>query len=151
MLHGAIQSSNFRCPIREVPAIAPQAGFHSLFNRHSPFIFRLSSGQGLLRNPTKVLKLLGLIQAAAGHSPGGRSMSRLFEALRKSEEETGKHSFNSPEAFFDSIDNKQSLLVREEQLFIRPENRIVVYTDPHSPGGEQFRLLRSCLRELQSG
>lgn len=78
-------------------------------------------------------------------------MSRVFDALRRSEEEAGKHSFDSAEGFFSSIEKKQKLLpVATERIHIRPENRIVVHTDPQGPGGERFRFLRAYLRDLQS-
>lgn len=79
-------------------------------------------------------------------------MSRVFDALRKSEEEAGKHSFDSAETFFISIEEKQGLLpVATEYIHVRPENRIVAHTHPQSAGGERFRFLRAYLRDLQAG
>jgi len=78
-------------------------------------------------------------------------MSRVFDALRKSEEEIGKHPFDSPETFFDSIEKKRELLSAiKVRIHVQPEHRIVVYLEPHSPASERFRLLRTYLRDLQS-
>lgn len=78
-------------------------------------------------------------------------MSRLFEALRKSEEQFGKQTFDSPETFLNNIAKKEAVLSEvKEQIAVCPEHRIVVYTEPHSPASERFRLLRTHLRELQS-
>lgn len=79
-------------------------------------------------------------------------MSRVFDALRKSETEAGRRVSSSPESFFASLASTDELLrVAVERADIRPESRIVAYSAPHSPCGERFRLLKSYLSELQAG
>lgn len=79
-------------------------------------------------------------------------MSRVFDALRKSETEAGRRVSSSPDSFFAGLENTQELLqVAVERADIRPESRIVTHLAPHSPAGERFRLLKSHLKELQSG
>lgn len=79
-------------------------------------------------------------------------MSRVFDALRKSETEAGRSVPSSPDSFFATLANAHELVrVAVERADIRPESRIVAHLDPHSPAGERFRLLKSELKELQAG
>jgi succinoglycan biosynthesis transport protein ExoP len=79
-------------------------------------------------------------------------MSRVFDALRKSETLSGKSVSLSPDSFFAGLANVRGKLeVATDQIEVFPEDRIVVYSAPDSPGGERFRLLRSQLKELRAG
>jgi|SRR5580658_1345588 capsular exopolysaccharide synthesis family protein len=40
--------------------------------------------------------------------------------------------------------------IPREEVQVHPSSRIVVHTDPRSPGADRFRFLRMCLRELWS-
>jgi capsular exopolysaccharide synthesis family protein len=78
-------------------------------------------------------------------------MSRVFDALRKSETQAGNRFLPSPNSFLASFANAhEPLEVPTERVEILPESRIVVHSDPHSPGGERFRVLKSYLKELQA-
>jgi capsular exopolysaccharide synthesis family protein len=78
-------------------------------------------------------------------------MSRVFDALRKSETHAGNRFLSSPNSFLASFANThEPLEVPTERVEIFPESRVVVHSDPHSPGGERFRMLKSYLKELQA-
>jgi capsular exopolysaccharide synthesis family protein len=79
-------------------------------------------------------------------------MSRVFDALRKSETEAGRRVSSSPNSFFASLASAdEPFQVATERVEIRPESRIVAHSAPHSLGGERFRMLKSYLKELQAG
>jgi len=79
-------------------------------------------------------------------------MSRVFDALRKSQKSAGTPPYLSPDAFLDTLEKTRDLKeVPIERVDIFPESRIVVSTDPHSLGAERFRRLRTRLRELRAG
>ena len=75
-------------------------------------------------------------------------MSRIFEALRKSEQEVEKHP-TSPQPLrkpLDEVPGLQSVAI--ERVQIPPEGRVIVHTDPRSLGADRFRLLCTRLTEL---
>jgi capsular exopolysaccharide synthesis family protein len=79
-------------------------------------------------------------------------MSRVYDAVRKSEQRTGKPSAASSDVFFNpTVESGTLLSTPAERVQVRPESRIVVYTDPRSPGAERFRLLRMALRQIDLG
>jgi len=75
-------------------------------------------------------------------------MSRIFEALRKSEQEAEKH-LTSPQPLrqpLDEVPAPQSVAI--ERVQIPPEGRVIVHSYPRSLGADRFRLLRTRLTEL---
>lgn len=78
-------------------------------------------------------------------------MSRIFEALRKSEEQLRDQSFVSPETLLKAMDKAHAPLdqIPIERARIRPESRVVVYSDPRGLATERFRLLRTRLMRWQ--
>jgi capsular exopolysaccharide synthesis family protein len=77
-------------------------------------------------------------------------MSRIFDALRKSEQEVDKHP-TSPQPVrqpLDEVPGPQSVAI--ERVQISPETRVIVHTRPGSLGADRFRLLRTRLTELIS-
>jgi polysaccharide biosynthesis transport protein len=75
-------------------------------------------------------------------------MSRIFEALRKSEQGVEKHP-TSLQALHKPLDEGPGLQsVAIERVQIPPEGRVVVHSDPRSLGADRFRLLRTRLSEL---
>jgi len=79
-------------------------------------------------------------------------MSRLYDALRRVEEE-GRESANNPPKTVvapakppDQFPAIPSLPAR-----LNSETRIVVSSDPRSPGSERFRLIRMALRSASGG
>ncbi len=78
-------------------------------------------------------------------------MSRVFDALRKSEAEAGNRILSSPNSFLASLAKAhEPLEIPTERIEILPESHVVVHSDPHSPGGERFRVLNSYLKDLQA-
>ena len=78
-------------------------------------------------------------------------MSRIFDALRKSEKQLPEDVPVSPDIFIETMEKTQGGLgqVRVERARPRPENHLVVHSDPHSLGAERFRLLRARLVQCQ--
>jgi Mrp family chromosome partitioning ATPase len=74
-------------------------------------------------------------------------MSRIFEALRKSQYEVEERvtSPESPRKLLDESPGLQSVAI--ERVQIPAEGRIVVHTEPRSLGADRFRLL--CARLLE--
>jgi capsular exopolysaccharide synthesis family protein len=75
-------------------------------------------------------------------------MSRIFDALRKSEKVFDEQSFVSADTFLDTMEKTQGGgfdKIPRVQAHLRPQNRIVVATDSHSLGAERFRFLRARL------
>jgi capsular exopolysaccharide synthesis family protein len=78
-------------------------------------------------------------------------MSRVFDALRRAESESGKKVPEIADSFFDShAVPREDLKVSTENIQIAAEDRIFVHTSPHGMGGERFRQLKSHLLELRS-
>jgi capsular exopolysaccharide synthesis family protein len=78
-------------------------------------------------------------------------MSRVFDALRKAESESGKRVADSPDTFFGSHAlAREPLPVNTETIQVLPEDRVVVHSAPHSMGGERFRQLKTYLTELRA-
>jgi capsular exopolysaccharide synthesis family protein len=74
-------------------------------------------------------------------------MSRIFEALRKSQYEV-EERLTSPESLHKPADQGPGLQsVAVERVQIPPEGRIIVHSDPQSLGADRFRLLRARLLE----
>jgi succinoglycan biosynthesis transport protein ExoP len=77
-------------------------------------------------------------------------MSKIFELLWKSEQTTVRSS----SAFIsDASENLEEACelrkIPDEVVQLQPESRVVLLTDPESPGADRFRLLRMRLRELK--
>jgi len=79
-------------------------------------------------------------------------VSRLYDALRKAEEQ-GRESTAITSKTFVAQPNKPDLFLAVPPLQARigPESRLIVSTDPHSPGSERFRLIRMALRTSTGG
>ena len=78
-------------------------------------------------------------------------MSRVFDALRKSETQAGSRASSLPNSFIATLGSAhEPIEVPTERVEIHAESRIVVHADPHGPGGERFRVLKSYLKELQA-
>ena len=78
-------------------------------------------------------------------------MSRVFDALRKAESESGKKIADTPESFFVSHPlPREAPLVETETATVHPEDRVVVNSAPHSMGGERFRQLKTYLKDLRA-
>ena len=74
-------------------------------------------------------------------------MSRIFEALRKSQHEV-EERLTSLEPLRKPLDEGPGLQsVAIERVQIPPERRIIVHSDPQSLGADRFRLLRARLLE----
>lgn len=79
-------------------------------------------------------------------------MSRVYDALRKLEEQGRESAENSPKTPVVPQHNPEHLLSAPAlQARIGPETRLVVFTDRRSPGAERFRLIRMGLRNLNAG
>lgn len=85
-------------------------------------------------------------------------MSRVYEALRQSETESGVAALLDPDSFLSAsavtghVPQPPSLAWDEMTCFqpqIRAESRMVALTEDASLGAEKFRLLRARLRNLQ--
>jgi capsular exopolysaccharide synthesis family protein len=75
-------------------------------------------------------------------------MSRIFEALRKSEQDVEQH-LTSPHPLRKPLDEDLALQsVAIERVQIPREGRVIVHSDPGSLGADRFRLLRARLTEL---
>ncbi len=79
-------------------------------------------------------------------------MSRIFDALRRSEKQLQQNPRVSPQAFIETMEKTHASLkqVLTEQVRLRPENRVVVYNEPKSLGAERYRLLRTRLRQWRA-
>jgi capsular exopolysaccharide synthesis family protein len=78
-------------------------------------------------------------------------MSKIFEALRRSQQASGEPSLSPrplPEAL-EAVPGLQS--VATERVHISSESRVIVHTHPSSLGADRFRLLGTRLRELRAG
>jgi polysaccharide biosynthesis transport protein len=77
-------------------------------------------------------------------------MSKIFELLWKSEQTTVRPSSalisHASENLEEACELRQ---IPDEEIQIQPESRIVLHTDPESPGADRFRFLRMRLRELK--
>lgn len=79
-------------------------------------------------------------------------MSRVYDALRKLEEQGRESVENAPKTLVVPQRNPEHLLSAPAlQARIGPESRLVVFSDRRSPGAERFRLLRMGLRNLNAG
>jgi capsular exopolysaccharide synthesis family protein len=77
-------------------------------------------------------------------------MSRIFDALRKSEREVERHP-TSPQPLPKPVDEEPGLQsVAIESVQIPREARVVVHSDPGGVGADRFRLLRARLTELSA-
>lgn len=79
-------------------------------------------------------------------------MSRIFDALRKSQERLREQPDISPGDFLETMERANSALheVPVERACLRPESRVVLYSDPRGAGAERFRLLRANLSHWQA-
>ncbi|MFQ5737596.1 MAG: CpsD/CapB family tyrosine-protein kinase [Acidobacteriota bacterium] len=79
-------------------------------------------------------------------------MSRIFDALRKSEKGLQAPASVTPDTFIETMEKSHSGLgqVGVERARLRPDHRLVVYSDPQSLGAERFRLLRARLGHWQA-
>jgi polysaccharide biosynthesis transport protein len=74
-------------------------------------------------------------------------MSRIFEALRKSQQAI-EEPLPSPNPVREAPEELVGLQsVASERVQVRPGSRIIVHTDPSSFASDRFRLLRTRLRE----
>jgi len=79
-------------------------------------------------------------------------VSRLYDALRRVEEEGRDAATNPPETVVAPPKNPDQLsAIQSLPARIRSESHIVVLSDPHSPGSERFRLIRMALRSSSGG
>jgi capsular exopolysaccharide synthesis family protein len=79
-------------------------------------------------------------------------VSRLYEALRKVEEQGQRSPSSAPVPSPGAARNVHPLLaVPSLHAQIGPESRIVTFTDRTSPGSERFRLIRMTLRNAYAG
>ena len=79
-------------------------------------------------------------------------MSRLYDALRKVEEQGREATPSPPKAFVPPPRSSDQLLaVPSLPARIGSDSRIIVSSDPHSPGTERFRLIRMALRNAAGG
>jgi tyrosine-protein kinase len=83
-------------------------------------------------------------------------VSRVYDALRKLEEQNKESAQEAvtpaPKTTVAPSKNLESLLsVPALEARVRPDDRIVVYTDRRGPGAERFRLIRMALRNSQVG
>ncbi len=79
-------------------------------------------------------------------------MSRVYDALRKLEEQGRESAENSSRtAVTPSKSFDQLLAASGLQAHIGPGNRLVAFSDRRSPGAERFRLLRMGLHNLNLG
>jgi capsular exopolysaccharide synthesis family protein len=77
-------------------------------------------------------------------------MSRIFDALRKSEREAERHP-TSAQPLPKPVDEDPGLQsVAIERVQIPREARVIVYSDPGGVGADRFRLLRARLTELRA-
>ncbi len=83
-------------------------------------------------------------------------MSRVYDALRKLEEQTKESAREAvsppPKTVVVPPKNLEQLLSAPVlEARVAPDDRIVVYTDRRGPGAERFRLIRIALRNSQAG
>src|SRR5579859_2038831 len=77
-------------------------------------------------------------------------MSKIFELLWKSEQTTVRPSSAFISHASENLEEAGELRqIPDEEIQIQPESRIVLHTDPESPGADRFRFLRMRLRELK--
>lgn len=78
-------------------------------------------------------------------------MSRVFDALRKSQQQGDDNPVMPLETGFNATEKADGLKsVPTARVHLHPDSRIVVY-ESSGPGAERFRLLRMYLQELQAG
>jgi polysaccharide biosynthesis transport protein len=73
-------------------------------------------------------------------------MSHFFDLPRKLSETPA----NSSSVSIGDSGNNALQQVRSEEVQVLPESRIVMHSNPRSPGADRFRFLRMCLRELRN-
>jgi len=79
-------------------------------------------------------------------------VSRLYDALRKVEEQSRESTANPSKTIVAPAKKPDQLLaVPSLQAHISSESRLIVSSDPHSPGSERFRLIRMALRNAAGG
>jgi len=79
-------------------------------------------------------------------------LSRLYDALRKVEEESREPANTTSDAVVaPPRDTGRLLAVPSLHAHLRSECRLIVSSDPHSPGTERFRLIRMALRNSAGG
>ena len=80
-------------------------------------------------------------------------MSRLYDALRKVEEQNREVPESPAKAVVPPAPRHSNLLLTVPTLPARigSDSRIIVSSDPSSPGTERFRLIRMALRNAASG
>jgi capsular exopolysaccharide synthesis family protein len=77
-------------------------------------------------------------------------VSRVFDALQKSEMNSSGPPPAQPEAFFETIEKCEAVRpLCVERVRVRPERRIAVYSEPRSLAAERFRFLRMGLLKLR--
>lgn len=79
-------------------------------------------------------------------------MSRIFDALRKSEKQLQDGVMVAPDTFLETMEKAHSGLeqVAVAQARLRPESRVFMHSDPNSLGAERFRFLRTRLTHWQN-
>jgi capsular exopolysaccharide synthesis family protein len=77
-------------------------------------------------------------------------MSKIFELLWKSEQTTvGPSSVFTSHASEKAEESFELRKIPDEEIEIKPESQIVLFTDPESSGADRFRFLKMKLRELK--
>jgi succinoglycan biosynthesis transport protein ExoP len=77
-------------------------------------------------------------------------MSKIFELLWKSDQTIVKPSSAFIGHSSENLEEASELRkIPDEEVQIQPESRIVLLTDPGSPGADRFRLLKMRLQELK--
>jgi capsular exopolysaccharide synthesis family protein len=76
-------------------------------------------------------------------------MSHFSDLPKEPSEPTTTSSLSSVEAAPEEIEKAFQLQqIPTQEVQVHPGSRIIVHTDPRSPGADRFRFLRMCLREL---
>jgi len=84
-----------------------------------------------------------------GKQEGDGLVGRFFDILKKSHEQIDDMSSTSLEGAAEDLKEcYEPPQIPVEEAQIRPESRIIFYTEPRSPGADRFRFLRMRLREL---
>ncbi len=77
-------------------------------------------------------------------------MSRVFDALKKMGGEAVPSLSASPGVFLDALEKGFHIeSIPTARIHLGPESRLVLHTDPQSPGAERYRLLRIRLEAVR--
>jgi capsular exopolysaccharide synthesis family protein len=80
---------------------------------------------------------------------GGNALNHFFDRREKLPAPHSDSSLSSVEAAPEKVEKAfQPQQIPAEEVQVSPGSRIIVHTDPRSPGADRFRFLRMCLREL---